>query len=150
VPSAAIVPTTAFPPRTPFTLHDTKVSVAFFTVAVNSVVLPSRMDPACELTATVMTGGGGGGGAEESAPPAQPASSTPMNATAVAQRSAASQGDGQGGGEGRMPFAKAGEWPAKIEKFSVPSLAGISVLAAWLSAFFTVIYRPSRPIACIS
>jgi hypothetical protein len=61
-PAAVTVPTAAFPPTTPLTLQLTAVPVAFVTVAVNVIWLPSRIVPLAGVTLTTMDGGGGGGG----------------------------------------------------------------------------------------
>jgi len=43
-PPVLIVPVAVLPPGTPFTLQLTDVSVAFFTVAVNVIALPSNTE----------------------------------------------------------------------------------------------------------
>lgn len=69
-PSGAIVPIAVFPPTTPFTLHVTKVSFVFATVAVKVCALPRTTTAFVGDIVTAMDGGGGGGeGATEPAPP---------------------------------------------------------------------------------
>ena len=78
-PSAAMVPTVAFPPAAPFTLQLTAVSAVFVTVAENGVVFPRSTDPLFGATVTTMEGGGGGGGtAGPAPPPPQPSVHTPV------------------------------------------------------------------------
>src|SRR5207245_8928827 len=65
-----LMPTVAFPPAIPFTLHVTYVLVAFTTSAEKFCVLPSRTAALVGVTLTeIGEGGGGGGGATGLAPP---------------------------------------------------------------------------------
>jgi hypothetical protein len=57
-PVFEIVPTVAFPPATPFTLHVTRVSVVPVTVAVNACVAPRKTIALVGATLTVTFGGG--------------------------------------------------------------------------------------------
>ena len=73
-PSTEIVPSEAFPPVMPLTAHETRVSVALLTVALNACELPSKVTALVGFTTTTIGAGGGatGGGAAE--PPPHPAS----------------------------------------------------------------------------
>jgi hypothetical protein len=77
-PVFEIVPTVAFPPATPFTLHVTRVSVVPVTVAVNGCVAPRKTIALIDATLTVTLGGGGPEPEEptEPHPPSAPASAT--------------------------------------------------------------------------
>jgi hypothetical protein len=57
-PALEIVPTVAFPPSTPFTLHATRVSVVPVTVAANGRVAPRKTIALIGATLTVTFGGG--------------------------------------------------------------------------------------------
>src|SRR3954453_17761155 len=69
-----MVPTVAFPPGIPFTLHETLVSLVFVTAAVNVCVFPRTRDALVGVTMTLIEVAGAGGGvvAELVAPPPQP------------------------------------------------------------------------------
>jgi hypothetical protein len=66
-PADLIVPSSAVPPGTPFTLQLAAVSFVFVTVAVKVAWAPSTTDPFAGFTVTSITGGGGSDG---NAPPA--------------------------------------------------------------------------------
>jgi hypothetical protein len=79
-PALEIVPTVAFPPSTPFTLHVTRVSVVPVTVAANACVAPRNTIALVGATLTVTFGGGGGPPADPTAPHPQSAPATATNA----------------------------------------------------------------------
>jgi hypothetical protein len=79
-PALEIVPTVAFPPSTPFTLHVTRVSVVPVTVAANACVAPKNTIALVGATLTVTFGGGG--------PPADPTDPHPPSAPASATNAA--------------------------------------------------------------
>ncbi len=64
-----IVPTAAVPPGIPFTLQVTAVFLELLTAAVNSCVVPSRIEAEGGVRLTVTPEGGGGDGAEPTTPP---------------------------------------------------------------------------------
>jgi len=67
-PFALMVPVRDVPPATPFTLHDTVVSLAPVTVGVKACVLPKSSEAVAGVTVTPTAEGvgvGGGGTAEE-------------------------------------------------------------------------------------
>src|SRR6266849_4688219 len=107
-PLGVMVPTTAFPAATPFTLQLTPLLFAFVTVAANVAVIPSTTDPlAGETVTTIGGGGGGGGGATGPAPPpAQPSVQAPAVRRAVITILFALKFGSSICGRGRMPSAK--------------------------------------------
>jgi hypothetical protein len=68
IPAAEIVPIVGLPPRTPFTVHITLVSVVPATLAVNNWALPSKTETFGGEMLTLTLGGGGMGEVEPLAP----------------------------------------------------------------------------------